>query len=318
MVNVSVILPVYNSERYISEALLSVLRQSYRDCEVIVIDDGSSDRTGAIVKGIEAKAPTRIRYLFQRNRGAGAARNTGIKNARGRYLAFLDADDVWLSEKLKRQVELLRKDPATGMVYCDNYFIGPDGNEVKGYRRMIELYSGSIALQLFNHYLIITSSALLRKECVEKVGGFREDLTVGEDYDLFLRIAYEFPVALIREKLYKRRLIDGSLSRNDWTVNAVSDLILLKDFVRRRPSFYRAHRAAVKKRLGSYHFALGYESLKRGRNLYAARNLFVSLRYRVFMKTLKCLLLCLLPYQRLLRIREKVLQRITGWGEIQP
>lgn len=317
MVNVSVILPVHNSERYITEALESILMQSYRDFEVIVVDDGSTDRTGEIVRGYERSKASLIRCLYQRNAGPGAARNTGIRNARGPVIAFLDADDAWLKDKLKRQMEMLRSDPDMGLVYCDNYFVDAGGQIRKGYERDIALYSGSIAPQLFCHYFIMPSGVLLRRRCIDRVGYFREDIRVGEDYDLFLRVAYEFKVGLVREKLYRRRCLPDSLSNRDWTVNAKNDIATLVSFVRYRPLFYAGNKATVRERLGGYHFDLGYYALRRGWNIMAIRHLMVSLRYRRHPKTLKCLLLCLLPYRYVKGVQTAVVRMRTASREFE-
>jgi glycosyltransferase involved in cell wall biosynthesis len=117
---VSVIVPFFNSERFIQETIASVFAQTYDRWELLLVDDGSTDRSQTIAKNFEREYPDRIRYLHhadRQNRGCSASRNLGIDNARGEYIAFLDADDVWLPDKLSRQVDILESQPAAAMVY---------------------------------------------------------------------------------------------------------------------------------------------------------------------------------------------------------
>src|SRR5689334_9654380 len=116
---VSVIMPAYNAEKYIAESIRSVLAQTYADWELIVVDDGSSDNTGGVVREFVAR-DSRIKYVFQENGRLGKARNTGIANARGELIAFLDSDDLWLETKLAAQTRALSENEAD-VVFCDCY-----------------------------------------------------------------------------------------------------------------------------------------------------------------------------------------------------
>jgi glycosyltransferase involved in cell wall biosynthesis len=292
---VTVILPAYNNERFIAEAVESVMGQTYRAIELIIIDDGSTDRTGDISAGYARRHPARIHYLRQDNRGPGAARNLGLRHARGSFIAFLDADDIWLSAKLVKQVGVLERDRSVGLVYCDNYFVDEQRREQVGYRRMVKLHRGNVAPVLFQHYFIITSAVVLRKECVDAIGLFREDIRLGEDYDYFLRLAYRYPVELVREKLYERRNREGSLSNQDYALNATNDIGTLKEFVRQRPGFYSTNRRLVRRRLREYYFALGYYYFRQGRNGDAFGNFVHSLCHGASGRAIKCFCLCFFP-----------------------
>ncbi len=125
MIYVSVIIPVFNAEAYIREAVLSVLNQTYSDYEILIINDGSTDRSLEICQQFD---DSRIRIITQNNRGLAGARNTGIRNALGSYLAFLDADDLWLPDKLTQHVRHLKRDPAVGVSYSQSYLMDDDGN----------------------------------------------------------------------------------------------------------------------------------------------------------------------------------------------
>ncbi|MCK5083642.1 MAG: glycosyltransferase family 2 protein, partial [Candidatus Omnitrophica bacterium] len=108
---VSVIMPVYNTKTYLGTALDSVLKQSWVDFEIIIVDDGSKDGSRALIQQYAEKYPEKIRYFFQENGGAAHARNTGLKNAKGGYVAFLDSDDLWMSNKLQIQINYFQKNP---------------------------------------------------------------------------------------------------------------------------------------------------------------------------------------------------------------
>ena len=139
MPKVSVIIPTYQYDSFIGEAIDSVLAQTYKDYELIVVDDGSIDRTREII----SKYGSNINYIYQENKGLAAARNTGIRATKGEYLSFLDADDAWLPNKLEVEVEFLDTHPVVGMVYSNYFYFGsrvstrnssftalPDGSEI--------------------------------------------------------------------------------------------------------------------------------------------------------------------------------------------
>jgi len=191
---VSIIIPTFNRRNYITIALNSVLAQTYKDYEIVVIDDGSSDDTKEVL------TPYRdtIRYFYQDNRGIPATRNRGIKEATGAYIAFLDSDDYWLPEKLERQLEYFGKNPHCGMVATRCSSITPDGRVRKKNRPG---KSGWVLADLFKANFIRTSSAVIRKECLEEVEFFDESLPECEEYDLWLRLAKQFQVGFIDEPL---------------------------------------------------------------------------------------------------------------------
>ncbi len=191
---VSVIIPTYNREKIITRAIDSVMDQSYQDFEVIVLDDGSQDKTKAVV---EAYGP-KVRYFYQDNKGIAGARNGGMRHAEGEYLAFLDSDDYWLSAKLEKQMTLFAEHPEYGMVACQCGSVQVDG----AYREKNRPgKSGWILYDLFNKNFIRTSSAVITRPCLEKIGGFDESLREGEEYDYWLRIAAEFAIGFINEPL---------------------------------------------------------------------------------------------------------------------
>ena len=186
---VSVIMPAYNAEKYISEAIHSVIQQTYTNWELIVVDDGSADRTAIIVKDLIA-GNDRIKYLYQDNGGQGKARNNGLKHAEGEYIAFLDADDLWVPDKLLVQIRMM-SGTRSDLIFCDAYvFEGKPGPEKRininpGY------YRGEEAVHkfLFCNYIPVLT-VLVKKSALEKVNGFSEakEIQNAEDYHLWLRL----------------------------------------------------------------------------------------------------------------------------------
>jgi len=192
---VSVVIPVYNNEAYIAAAVESVLSQSLLPTEIIVVDDGSTDGTAEALKSLRNS----IKYVFQENRGEPAARNRGIREASGKYIAFLDGDDLWCPNKLELQMEYLRQHPNCALVYSDMSTFDENGiidTSVKERFRM-SLPSGRIFPALFMRALFGSGSVVFRRKCVDTVGYFDEGLLVGSDYEMWLRIARHFELGAV-------------------------------------------------------------------------------------------------------------------------
>lgn len=204
---VSVVIPVYNAGRFLGAALDGVLTQTVRDHEVIVIDDGSRDNTAAVV----AEYGRAVQYQWQENRGVSAARNAGIGLARGEYVAFLDADDVWLPTKLERQVEVLRKNPEFGTVGC-GYYLTDDCLAVTGEVLPPPVELADLLLLRANGGLFGSSLIASRKR-LEGLGGFDERLSTSADFDLAVRIGQHGQIAVIPEPLVYYRQHGGNMHR---------------------------------------------------------------------------------------------------------
>jgi glycosyltransferase involved in cell wall biosynthesis len=213
---VSVIVPAYNAAAYIRQTLQSVLAQSYSAIEVIVVDDGSTDATSTIVKDF-VRADSRFQLIRQSNAGVGAARNAGIRKARGKYIAPLDADDLWFPEKLEKQVARMEECGSdTGLVYCWSKCIDEHG-EVVGYS------NPQTAEGRLRHALVLrnisdnASVPLFRAAALEKVGGYLTRAEQGgaqgcEDWDLHLRVAECFSVRVVPEHLVGYRQTNSGMS----------------------------------------------------------------------------------------------------------
>lgn len=213
---VSAVIPTYNRARVVSEAIDSVLGQTYPHVEVIVVDDGSTDDTLEMLKSYG----DRIRLVSQENRGPAAARNRGVAASRGEIIAFLDSDDLWLPTKLERQVELLQKTPDSVPCCLCNITMRWSEKELQsfGIARLDPQLSEGIWLNvdevLATRFVLFNQGIAIRREVLEKLGGFDESLRLLEDHDLALRLSLEGPWAFIREPLVIWRETKGSLYHN--------------------------------------------------------------------------------------------------------
>jgi glycosyltransferase involved in cell wall biosynthesis len=199
---VSVIIPTYQHASFIREAIDSVLRQTFKDFELIVIDDGSTDGTKEVLNGYENK----LEYFYQKNAGLSAARNDGIRASGGNYISFLDADDVWLPNKLEIETKFLDQHPSTSMVYSNYIYFGArKGSRNSGFEGR-SLPSGRAFRALFLQNPISSSSVLIRRTVFDKVGLFYQSLTQCEDLDMWLRISKDFDIEHVDIPLSKYRL----------------------------------------------------------------------------------------------------------------
>jgi glycosyltransferase involved in cell wall biosynthesis len=205
---VSVIVCVYNCERYLAEALDSVFAQTFRDFELIVVDDGSTDRTPEIVASYGA----RLRAIHQRNGGVSAARNAGLRAARGEWIAFLDADDIWLPVKLERQLAAAAEHPEAGIIVADMLQFVGERVLVPSRNRAMRARSGMVLLDVLSRNWICPSAALVRRACYADAGEFIEGKNWGEDWLMWLRIASKHAVLSMEEILVRYRVHDSNAS----------------------------------------------------------------------------------------------------------
>jgi len=209
---VSIIIPTYNRRQLIARSIESVLNQTYRDFELIIVDDGSTDGTGEVVAGFNDE---RIRYIrCEENRGEAAARNVGIKAARCDYIAYQDSDDEWLPEKLARQMELLKNaSPQFGVIYTGFW-------KTENHRRIYIPFSwvnqknGDIHKELLKGNFIGSPVVLLKKECFDKVGLFDERLRNLVDWEMWLRISKYYHFKYIDEPLVVAHYHSDNVSSN--------------------------------------------------------------------------------------------------------
>ncbi|OQX17957.1 MAG: hypothetical protein BWK75_07040 [Candidatus Altiarchaeales archaeon A3] len=204
---VSVVIPTYNKVRYLKEAIESVLNQTYLNRDVIVVDDGSTDNTAEIVKSFN---DPRIIYSWHENKGAAAARNTGIKNAHGKYVAFIDSDDLWLKEKLEKQVDFMEKNPDIGLLGTGSYEITDEGKIWS--KKIFPTDNKILQKDLIKYNPFIQTSIMAKREVFDKAGLYDKTFQESEDYELWLRIAKYYKIANLPEPLVMKRYYGDCLS----------------------------------------------------------------------------------------------------------
>jgi glycosyltransferase involved in cell wall biosynthesis len=212
MPKVSVIIPAYNAIAYLKEAVDSVLKQTFTDFEVLIVDDGSSDGT---VEWASQIPDPRVRLISQENQGSSGARNTGITAAQGEYIALLDADDIWQPTKLQKQVRYLEENPSIGLVDTWTVLINQQGQStgkiVVSYAEGDDVWK---QLVQFKPVCPCDSTPLIRRRCFETVGLFNTELPFLEDLDMWIRLASQYRFGVIKEPLVQYRQHPGSKSTN--------------------------------------------------------------------------------------------------------
>ena len=221
---VSVIIPAYNMADLTLLTVKSVLNQTYENIEIIVVDDGSKDETREVLKEVEEK----IKYVYKENGGASSARNLGIINATGEYIALLDCDDLYLPEKIEKAVKALDNDPQIGFVHTGAYFINSEGYQVKEYHPKNKKREGNIFSKLLRGNYICNSTVVARRECFEKCGTFDETIFVPADWDMWLRISAQYNAGYIDEPLTIYRIPEGDDRLNYSAESKLDQLIVLE------------------------------------------------------------------------------------------
>jgi len=223
---VSIIIPVYNRPDFIKESAASVLNQSYRNIELIIVDDGSTDDTATVIRTI-AEKDSRVTYLYQKNAGAAAATNLGLSKVKGDFVGFLDSDDIFLPEKIQKQVDFFYKNPITDLVLCDfrAYDLGGKPvpiSTVVGFRQRKKFIDSFHVL--LNHATTL-STVLCRRKVIE-AEKLDTNFQRGYDYEWLLRCARKFKVDFMDEVLINYRFHSNNLSRSD-NVAAMQDVRLV-------------------------------------------------------------------------------------------
>lgn len=240
---VSVVIPAYNAMRYLPQTVRSVLEQTFKDFELLIVDDGSTDDFCDWAGRLSDK---RIRVLQQKNLGAGAARNAGLLKARGRYVAFLDADDIWLPTKLEKQVADLEARPEVGLTHTSISYIDAQGNK---FRKDLKAHGrGDVWRHIvsFNPYYLVHcgSTPLIRRECFDVVGTFNTELKFSQDWEMWIRIARRYDFSVIQEPLVLYRRHGQNMSKS--YVSALSSFhkIIESTFSAAEPSYAHLKRQA--------------------------------------------------------------------------
>ncbi|WP_392482955.1 glycosyltransferase family 2 protein [Nostoc sp. C110] len=229
MLKVSVIIPAYNAMHYLPKTVSSVLQQTFTNFEILIINDGSSDNIQEWVLNLTDK---RVKLISQQNQGVSVARNIGISQAQGEYIAFLDSDDLWNATKLEKQVRCLDHNPTIGLVHTWMAVIDEQGKPTG--KVMKSKTEGSVWKQLVEKNTVACSSVMVRRLCFQKLGGFsprQNEYPVDvEDWEMWIRIAAHYPFTVIKEPLISYRQHISNTSTNWQSLNKAYRIVIEKAF----------------------------------------------------------------------------------------
>lgn len=295
MPRVSIVVPTYNRADMLVECLESIFIQTFTDFEVIVVDDGSTDNTEDIIRPYL----NRIRYIKQENRGNAGARNSGIELANGEIVAFNDSDDLWLPDKLERQVKYLDEHPDIDMVCGNGIFFGNrklEGKKVISDKRAIPLEREGVTLRsIFMKSTLRTPTMVARRKVIETVGGFDPEFKVCVDLDFAFRVLMKFKVAFMNEPLFKLRKHDGHVG-GDSERRTLFNIKAIEKLLREYPEARKLiGEKKINRRLAYRYCRLGKITQKKGRKKEALSAFRKSLSYRpfypsCFLKYVKCMI----------------------------
>ena len=283
---VSVVIPVYNCEGFVAEAVRSVLEQDHKNIEILAIDDGSRDASVAVLRSFGDA----VDVIQVPNGGPARARNLGMDRARGKYIAFLDADDVWLPRKLSDQVRHLEAHPEVGVCYtgwhvwragADGAFVRPDvpvpaaGDTGPDLQR-----SGWIYGRLLFDCELLTTTVMLRSETAHRVGRFDPGLPLGEDYDYWLRLSRAAPISRLARDAALYRVLPGSASRKAHERNFELEVVTqaVERFGLHSPDGSEVRQADIRQRLDRLLLQHGHQHLQHGNPEIAWRSFSTVLR----------------------------------------
>lgn len=287
---VSIVIPCYNQSDFLGEAIKSALNQTYNNIEIIVVDDGSSDHTLEVAFGFSG-----VRYIRQKNQGLSAARNTGIREGRGHYMVFLDADDRLLPIAVESGLNCYRKHPECAFVFGSHRRIKADGlfNQDIGTSRFRQIkylrqycnHNNHYHALLYRNYIEMHASVMYRCDVLKSVGGFDTSLNACEDYDLYLRIARNYPIYFNDNVVAEYWQHGSNMSKNN-ELMLRSVLTVLQSqwkYVNENKQYVEAYHMGIKHYAESYGFPLIREIKKqlsiRGERMYAFQRMIALLRY---------------------------------------
>lgn len=273
---ISVVIPSYNSAHFITDAIESVLAQTYRPLEIIVIDDGSTDSTTEVLVSYR----DRISYFRQQNCGPAAARNTALREARGELVAFLDADDRWLPNKLALQWEFLRDHPDTGLVHTDVTYLYEETGEMLRKAVGRPRFAGNCYGELFFENRVVLSTVLVRRECLDKAGLFYDDLARAQDWDLWIRISRYDLFGYIDERLVVYRVHGSNISKNQLLMRQCELKVLERALAFDPDLIKKVGKTVVQRKLYDLCFDAGYLYYDRGDYVSARKYFAKALAHR--------------------------------------
>ncbi|CAN2048994.1 UDP-glucose:(glucosyl)LPS beta-1,3-glucosyltransferase [Candidatus Magnetomoraceae bacterium gMMP-1] len=274
---VSVIIPCYNSAEYICEAVESVLQQSYSHYEILLINDGSIDNTELVL----SPYMDRINYYYKKNGGASSARNFGINKAKGEYIAFLDADDIWRKNKLTLQMEFFQNNPNVSLVYSDSSTFDSKGILHDSVKYVVETPSGYVLDDMIIHNFLNNSTVIVKKFCFETVGAWNEALLNGNDYDIWLKISAYYEFGFVDEVLVDTRYHSQGLS-SMLDMQSENSIKIQESFLKQKNDELKISNSTMRKAY-SYKYRLwGQRLYYRGQHSKARKKIIKSLYYDLY------------------------------------
>jgi glycosyltransferase involved in cell wall biosynthesis len=329
MTEVSVIIPVYNSESYVAETVRSVTEQTESNIEIIVVDDGSTDTTPAILRSLAAE-DARVRVITRSNSGRpSVARNTGLQQATGRFVCFLDGDDLYRPRKIARSLEVFALYPEIDILFHDVSYLTSQGREMEetflgaaGFQAKasdcLEDVGERVYLSRPNFYNFMsttitgihTSSVMIRRERLncEKVW-FPEELVIGEDIDLWFRLVKGSRVAYIDEVLSGYRQHEGSITKNVEKVLKGSILAHSENYRRGREILSKKEQERYRARISGQYFYLGYHYFREGRAAESRHAYLLSIKWRFNIVSVVAFMKTLVPPKAVAAYRKYALRR---------
>jgi len=254
---VSVIVPVYNRAHLLTETVASILAQTYRNIEIILVNDGSTDNSLEVIKALQQENHDVIRIVDQNNQGQTIARNKGIEQSHGKYVAFLDSDDLWVPDKLEQQIPLF--DRNVGLVYGGVEFIDECGETI-GFDPCDPHVQGEIYPQLLVKNRMTGGSVVVLREALEKVGVFDPEFSAAENWDLWLRICKVYQAKLVNKAVVKYRRHESNMSKDMMLMLNAKRQIMVKHCDQKSPNkliarYSRLAEADLLYKLGVYYFS---------------------------------------------------------------
>ncbi|HET7563225.1 MAG TPA: glycosyltransferase [Rhodanobacteraceae bacterium] len=260
---VTIVIATYNAAGTLAETLASVAAQTYTDFELVVIDDGSSDDTPALLARHQAAWPW-LRWAQQENAGASAARMRAVAMARGEFIAFLDSDDLWLPDKLALQMAVFDRNPSTALVFTDERDFSADGDAALSRFQQKQPARGRVLSSLFFGNYILNSTVVVRKDALLAAGGLNPSQRVHEGIDLWLRLAEQHDFDYVDKVLVRYRVRPDSISHVDLLACQQRDLEIMDYWMARRPDLFAADSPGVLRRRAEILERIGRTLLSRG------------------------------------------------------
>jgi glycosyltransferase involved in cell wall biosynthesis len=279
MALVSICIPTYNRKDYLKETLESVFAQTYKDHEIVIVDDGSTDGTGEMIRQIDLP----IRYYWQENAGDAAARNKLIELAQAKYITFIDSDDLLMPNALEQMMEVISREKEDVVIYGTYLRIDQNGNIYGRCRR--RLHSGYVTKYLFQDIFIHSCGSMFPKHILDADTAFDTTLKVCSDYDLWLRLSMRYEFVALADPVFKRRRHSSNLSARSFK-SRLTELNVLERFYYEKGGDRVIPRRLAMRRLSKEAYRVGKSALAEG-NLKAVQKYFEkSLQYSFNLKSM--------------------------------